>query len=130
MRRMLRSAARPPNVTRYPSPALQQEAASLIGVDKTTVFNWENGIATPSSWVVPGVLAFLGCDPTETGSTLGERLRSARRRLGLSHADLAERLGVDPSSVLGWERGRHQPTRQRRERIAAFIGQVGPRSQG
>ena len=101
---------------------LQREVALRIGVDKTTVFNWEAGTASPSLRAVPGVIRFLGYDPTETGSTLGGRLRAARKRLGLSHADLAEKLDVDPSTILDWERGRHQPTRGYRARMDAFLG--------
>lgn len=100
---------------------LQREVALRIGVDPTTVFNWEAGTASPNLRALPGVLRFLGYDPTETGSTLGERLRATRRRFGLSHADLALRLGVDPSSVLDWEKGRHRPTRTCRDLIGRFL---------
>ncbi len=92
-----------------------------IGIDKTSVFNWEAGLATPNLRAIPGVLQFLGYDPIETGSTLGERIRAARRRLGLSHADLAKRLEVDPSTVLDWETGRHRPSQRCRDRIAEFL---------
>jgi transcriptional regulator with XRE-family HTH domain len=100
---------------------LQREVALRIGVDTTTVFNWEAGTASPNIRALPGVIRFLGYDPTETGSTLGERLRATRRRLGLSHADLAGRLGVDPSTVLDWETGRHRPTRAGRDLIERFL---------
>jgi transcriptional regulator with XRE-family HTH domain len=100
---------------------LQREVALLVGVDKTTVFNWEAGIATPNLRAISGVLRFLGYDPTETGSTLGERLRAARKRLGLSHADLAGKLDVDPSTILDWERERHRPTKRCRSAIDRFL---------
>jgi transcriptional regulator with XRE-family HTH domain len=72
------------------------------------------------------VIRFLGYDPTETGSTLGERLRATRQRLGLSYVDLARRLGVDPSIVLAWERGRHRPDVRLRRGIAGFLGETVP----
>lgn len=100
---------------------LQREVALRIGVDKTTVFNWEAGTATPNLRAIPGVIRFLGYDPTETGSTLGEQLRAARRRHGLSHQDVARRLGVDPSTILDWERARHRPTRLYQPKIRAFL---------
>lgn len=95
-------------------------------MDKTTVFNWEAGTAGPNLRALPGVIHFLGYAPTEIGSTLGECLRAARRRLGLSLADLAGRLGVDPSTILNWETGRYRPIRRHRDQVAAFIEQAAP----
>ena len=101
---------------------LQREVALRIGVDKTTVHNWEVGTATPNLRAIPGVIRFLGYEPTEIGSTIGEQLRATRRRLGLSHADIARQLEVDPSTVLDWERSRHRPTDRRlKAKLAAFL---------
>jgi transcriptional regulator with XRE-family HTH domain len=99
----------------------QRDVALRIGVDQTTVYNWETGTATPNLRAIPGVIRFLGYDPTKTGETLGERLRVTRRRLGLSHLELAGRLGVDPSTVLDWETGRHRPMRAGRDIVERFI---------
>jgi DNA-binding transcriptional regulator YiaG len=30
--------------------------------------------------------------------------------LGLSKRKMAEKLGVDPATLMGWEAGRHKPT--------------------
>lgn len=100
----------------------QRDVATRIGVDKTSVFNWEAGIASPHLKVLPAVIRFLGYDPTEAGSTLGERLRAARRRLGLSHIDLAHQLGVDPTTLRNWEVGRHIPPVKYLPRINQVIG--------
>lgn len=43
-------------------------------------------------------------------SYLSEAIRSARRRAGLSQAELAEALGVRQSSVSQWERGSTKPS--------------------
>lgn len=61
---------------------LQREVALRIGVDKSTVFNWEAGTAKPNRRALSGVIAFLGYDPTETRSTIGERIPAARRAPG------------------------------------------------
>lgn len=37
-----------------------------IGVDKTTVHNWEAGTASPNLRAIPGVVRFLGHDPRQT----------------------------------------------------------------
>ncbi len=41
---------------------------------------------------------------------LSEAIRAARRRAGLSQAELAELLGVRQSSVSQWERGSTKPS--------------------
>jgi transcriptional regulator with XRE-family HTH domain len=42
--------------------------------------------------------------------SLSEAIRAARRRAGLSQAELAELLGVRQSSVSQWERGSTRPS--------------------
>ena len=40
---------------------------------------------------------------------LGERLHALRRRVGLSQAELAARLGVSQAAVSTWELGKSEP---------------------
>jgi transcriptional regulator with XRE-family HTH domain len=56
---------------------LQREVALRIGVDKTTIHNWEAGRTHPNVRALRGAIRFLGHNPTENGSTLSERLPSA-----------------------------------------------------
>ncbi len=44
-------------------------------------------------------------------SAVGDRIRLRRQELGLRQEDLAARVGVSPSAVLGWEKGRYFPSR-------------------
>jgi transcriptional regulator with XRE-family HTH domain len=44
-------------------------------------------------------------------SAVGERIRLRRQQLGLRQADLAARVGVSESAVLGWEKDRFFPSR-------------------
>ena len=41
---------------------------------------------------------------------LGRRIGFARRRMGLSQAELSERLGVSPAAVGAYEQGRRSPS--------------------
>jgi transcriptional regulator with XRE-family HTH domain len=44
-------------------------------------------------------------------SPVGERIRLRRQALGLTQDQFAGRVGVSPSAVLGWEKGRYFPKR-------------------
>ncbi len=102
----------------------QREVALRIGVDKTTVFNWEAGTASPSLHALPAVIRFLGYDPrlTPEATGLGRLIRHHRQRQGLSRDALADMLGVDPSTVQGWERRGHRPWPGLHARLAGVLG--------
>ena len=93
-----------------------------IEADQRPVINWEKGRTEPAVQFVPAVVGSLGRDPFPRGKTLGQRLRAARRARGLSHTALARDFGVDPSTVLNWERGRHSPPVTFWPRIMDLIG--------
>jgi transcriptional regulator with XRE-family HTH domain len=82
---------------------LQKDVARQIGTHLATYWNWETGANQPGIRHAPGVISFLGYDPFPAPQTLGERVRATRRRQGLSHRELAARLGLDPSTVEAWE---------------------------
>ncbi|WP_051882016.1 helix-turn-helix domain-containing protein [Parvularcula oceani] len=45
----------------------------------------------------------------EEGATIGQRIRAARKALGLNQGALADRLGVTQPTVANWEAGVHDP---------------------
>ncbi|GMV90948.1 MAG: hypothetical protein AMXMBFR82_07260 [Candidatus Hydrogenedentota bacterium] len=102
---------------------LQREVAGILEVNKASVFNWEAGTATPNLRVLPKVIRFLGYDPRPLGRTVGERLRRHREGLGMSWAEAATAMTVDPATVSKWER---QPDSRQNHisipKIAAFLG--------
>ena len=53
---------------------------------------------------------------------LGERLRNARRRKGITQKDAAERLDVSTQTVRNWEVGRHEPSDQTIKHLASIYG--------
>jgi transcriptional regulator with XRE-family HTH domain len=89
---------------------LQREVGEQIGASGATVHNWERNESTPVVRYLPAIVRFLGYDPLPPAESLPERLRSSRRKLGLTQQEMAERLGVDPCTLRDWENGRHQPT--------------------
>lgn len=52
---------------------------------------------------------------------IGNRIRLARTTSDIDARALAEILGVSPSAVTGWERGRTEPALSRIEQIAAVL---------
>jgi transcriptional regulator with XRE-family HTH domain len=78
-------------------------------VDDTTIYLWERNKVRPSLAQIPKILEFLGQDPFEKkAENLGERIREYRRIHGLTQKKLAEQLGVDQTTLAGWEKGKHR----------------------
>ncbi|MGB6690746.1 MAG: helix-turn-helix transcriptional regulator [Terracidiphilus sp.] len=96
---------------------LQKRVADQIGVDESTITNWERNATVPEVRYTPAIIQFLGYNPLPAASSLAERLAAARRALGLSQRMMAQKLGVDPTTLMGWEAGRHQPTKKSIELI-------------
>jgi transcriptional regulator with XRE-family HTH domain len=89
---------------------LQGQVAEEVGVHEMTITGWESNATVPEVRYMPAIIRFLGYNPLPPANSLPERLAAARRRLGLSQRKMAAKLGVDPSTLMGWEAGRHQPT--------------------
>lgn len=85
---------------------LQRQVAEQIGVDKTTIHNWETKATNPGIHCLPQIIRFLGYNPLPPATTLAEHITRCRKTLGWSKKQLARHLGVDPSTVATWEAGR------------------------
>jgi transcriptional regulator with XRE-family HTH domain len=103
---------------------LQRQVADQIGVHPLTITNWEGNESRPETRFIPAIIRFLGYDPMPHGDSLPERLAAGRKVLGLSQREMAERLGVDPATVRGWEAGLHRPNGKRLDVIGEFL-QIG-----
>ena len=86
------------------------------------VTGWESNATVPEIRYIPAIIRFLGYDPLPVANSLREHLATARMTLGLSQRKMAERLGVDPATLMGWEAGRHPPS----EKSLDLIGKVLP----
>lgn len=78
---------------------VQREVATEIGVSAGTLYNWEVNRCEPEVRYWPGIVRFLGYDPSPEPTTFGERVAAKRRSLGLARKRLAQQLGVDEASV-------------------------------
>src|SRR6266850_2389072 len=103
---------------------LQRTVAEQLGVRVDTVTLWENGRSRPLPRHHGSIVRFLGYDPEPGDRSLAGRLRTIRRRLGLSQADFAVKVGLDEGSVCRWESGRRQPSRWMANRVAAILDRL------
>ena len=99
----------------------QSQVAEQIGVHELTITNWERNTTSPEVQYIPAIIRFLDYDPLAAGTSFPERLNAARRARGLTQQQLASEVGVDPSTIQGWERGQHEPSRRRWEMIATIL---------
>jgi len=100
----------------------QKDVAQRLGVDETTIHNWETGHTTLSLPIIPRLIAFLGYIPFETlAKSLCEKIVIYRRILGLSQKELARQLGIDPSTLGRWEREKGQPSKQLSSKLEAIL---------
>lgn len=92
---------------------LQGDVAQKLGVNKTSIHNWERGSATPSLFFMPRILKFVGYIPfvIETASP-AEKIKPYRRIVGLTQKALAKQLKIDPTTLARWERGKGQPPKE------------------
>ena len=108
---------------------LQEQVAAQIGVRKQTITNWERNASSPEIQYVPAILNFLGYNPLPEAHTLIERFASVRKMLGMSQEKVSDLLGLDESTVQGWEAGQYKPIGPSVELIERFLGicEIGTR---
>lgn len=107
---------------RYELDLLQKDIAQQIGVTLETMTNWENNHSYPKIKYWPKLIEFLGYDPEwKEGKDLSTALINYRRQHGLKRKFLAEKIGVDETTVLWWERGREVKVIRCKERLEDFL---------
>ena len=100
---------------------LQKDVAAQIGVDTTSIHNWETNVSQPSLEYMPAIIDFVGYNPLPAANTVAEKLVRQRTSLGLSQKESAECLGVDPSTLAKWERGEREPAGTLLNRVKSFL---------
>jgi len=83
----------------------QKQAAARIGVDETTIWNWERHESSPRVRDIPAIIRFLGYNPLPVPKSLADKLLSARKALGITQKEMAKRLEIDPTTLARLERG-------------------------
>lgn len=81
---------------------LQKDVAAQIGVDTTSIHNWETNVSQPSLEYMPAIIDFVGYNPLPAAKTWAERLVRHRVSLGITQGDAARRIGVDQATQAKW----------------------------
>jgi transcriptional regulator with XRE-family HTH domain len=103
----------------------KRQLSLKLNVDDVTIYLWEKNRVKPSLAQIPKIIEFLGHDPFERAAeNLGYRLREYRRIHGLSQKKLAEQLEIDQSTLAGWERREHKPSKGLLERLHFLIAHL------
>ncbi len=92
----------------------QTAFAEIIGVEQSTVANWENGDRTPNIETLVSISQKfnISLDDLVKADYLNifpERLKSLRTSAGMTQDDIGRRLNVGKSTVCNWERGISEP---------------------
>ena len=91
----------------------KRQLSLKLNVSDITIYLWEKNRVKPSLAYIPKIIEFLGRDPFEKETEyLGDRIREYRRVHGLTQKKLAEQLGVDQTTLAGWERREHKPSKR------------------
>ncbi len=57
----------------------------------------------------------------DAAATFGDRMAAARDRLGMTQAQLAQRLGVKAQTIAAWEQDRAEPRANRLQMLAGML---------
>jgi len=66
-----------------------------------------------------------GHNPLPEGGDLIEKFKRVRLSLGLTQEQLAQKLGIDESTIAGWERGENTPVGSYRTLVENFVAGDG-----
>jgi DNA-binding XRE family transcriptional regulator len=100
----------------------QAQVAKIIGVDESTVVNWEKEHTNPMLWTIPKIIEFLGYKPNLMQNlTLGQKITAYRYTRGINQEELAHKLGIDPTTLGRWERDERQPKEKFKHRLEPLI---------
>ena len=98
------------------------DAAKLLNIDPKTLMWWERDTYQPLDRSYPALIQFLGHEPWDEPTTLGEALKAERKRRGQTQDSAAISCGVDQSTWSYWERGEWRPTSRTLGLIDVFLG--------
>ncbi|MHB8581523.1 MAG: helix-turn-helix domain-containing protein [Ignavibacteriaceae bacterium] len=83
----------------------QLQLARLIGVEETSIYNWENNRSKPKIYLLPKIIEFLGYVPFKLPKeTVGDKITGYRKEHGLSQRKLAKLWSVNQTTIRNWDK--------------------------
>jgi len=101
----------------------QKDLAILLHTDTDTITNWEKNRCQPGFIYYPAIMDFLSYCPWEHLQTWAERLDRYRIHQGLSQAQFASQLGVDPGTLA--RQLKRKPSAYFKKKVAELMKSCG-----
>jgi DNA-binding transcriptional regulator YiaG len=99
--------------------------ARILGVNETSVYDWEKHRTDPMVHLIPRITRFLGYTPPFfSGRTTGQKIVAYRHVRGMSQRKLAITLKVDAGTLGRWERDESLPTGKLKIRLEPFFTEI------
>jgi transcriptional regulator with XRE-family HTH domain len=99
----------------------QRQGATILKVNRVTLWHWENNRTEPEVGMYPRLVNFLGYCPYRCHKSFGELLWLHRAYRGWSKEKMARSLGVHPDTLSQWEQGTRSPTVRSMESVAGIL---------
>ena len=100
----------------------QADVAKVFDICEDSITGWENGRSEPQIQFYPKIIQFLGYNPFPVNTeTLGGQIKNYRIAQGLSHKKFGQKIGVDASTVSGWEDNLHKPSRAKQRELERLL---------
>ncbi|MHB9036012.1 MAG: helix-turn-helix domain-containing protein [Armatimonadota bacterium] len=108
---------------RYELRMTQQQVAEFFGIAHSTISGWESNATVPNIILAPKVSQFLCYVHHDNHSTMtaGDRIRAARKILGLTLEEAAKQFGVCKDTFTAWEYGRVAPRKRNMNSLNQFM---------
>ena len=102
----------------------QADVAKIFDVCEDSITGWETQRNLPQIQYYPKLIEFLGYNPFPVDTdTLGGRIKKYRIEHGLSQEDLADKIGVNESTIFSWEKGNHAPLPSKKKLLEELLNQ-------
>ena len=102
----------------------QRDLRKRFNLEKETYANWEKDRCYPAMRHWPGIISFLGYDPSPAPTSIGEQLLAYRRCRGLSRKALAKIAEIDEATLWRWETGEREPNPDRCSGVIRLLGLI------
>lgn len=109
----------------------QARVADAVGVSPATVASWEAGRSKPRNdcakklYKTLGKNSFLAAEFADKTTIDGAWIRSRRKELSMTQAQLAEKIGVVPLTISCWESGRTNPRPHSAKKLSDVLSRGG-----